>query len=56
MRIDIVNMPNIQGKLPQEALKILYDHCYDTAMQVMRLSNELEDLKQKVARLEQNQR
>jgi len=56
MRIDIVNMPNIQGKSPQEALKMLYDHCYDTAMQVMRLNNELEDLKQKFARFEQNQR
>lgn len=56
MRITIVTMPNIQGKPPQEALKLLYDHCHETAIQVMKLNNDLEDLKQKVYRLEQNQR
>jgi len=49
-------MPSIQGKSPQEALQLLYDHCHDTATQIMKLSNELENLKQKITRLEQNQR
>ena len=54
MRIDSVTMPDIRGKTPEQAIKILYDHCHDTAVQVMHLSNELEDLKKKVARLERN--
>lgn len=52
MRIDSVTMPDIRGKTPEQAVKILYDHCQETALHVMRLSNELEDLKLKVAQLE----
>jgi hypothetical protein len=47
-------MPTIQGKTPEQALKVLYDHCHETAVQVMLLNNELEDLKEKVAQLERN--
>ena len=56
MRIDRVSMPNIQGKTLEQAFKALYDHCYETAVQVMRMNNEIEDLKQKVADLERHQR
>jgi len=54
MRIDSVSMPDIRGKTPEQALKALYDHCHETAVQVMRLNNELEDLKEKVVKLERN--
>jgi hypothetical protein len=52
MRIGRVSMPDIQGKTPEQALKALYDHCHELAVQVMRLTNELEDLKRKVAEVE----
>jgi organic hydroperoxide reductase OsmC/OhrA len=54
MRIESVTMPDIQGKTPEQALKALYLHCHETAVLAMRLNNELEDLKRKVAELERN--
>lgn len=56
MTIDSVTMPNIKVKPIEKALEALYDHCHETAVQVMRMSNEIEDLKQKIYRLESNQR
>jgi hypothetical protein len=55
MRITSVTMPNIKVKPIEKALEALYDHCYNTAVHVMKMSNEIEDLKQKIQRLE-NQR
>lgn len=55
-RIDVVTMPNLEGKSIPEAIKALYDHCHDTAVQVMLLTNEVVALNQKVQKLEQNQR
>jgi hypothetical protein len=52
MRIDSVSTPDIRGMNPEQALKALCKHCHETAVQVMRLNNELEDLKEKVAKLE----
>ena len=51
MRINQINMPNIQGKSPQDAIKILYDHCHETAIQIMRLSNDIEDLKEEIEQI-----
>ena len=53
MRIDIVSMPNIEGKKPEESIKLLYNHCREVAVKVMELNNTLEDLKRKVSDLEQ---
>jgi len=55
MRIDTVTMPNIKIKPIEKALEALYNHCHETAVLVMKLNNEVEDLKQKVRNLE-NQR
>ena len=52
MRIDVVNMPQIKGKPVEQALEILHKHCHETAIMVMKMNNEIEDLKQKVSRLE----
>jgi hypothetical protein len=52
MRIDMVTMPDIKGKPIEKALELLYNHCHDVAVQVMRMNNEIEDLKQKINRLE----
>lgn len=51
-RIDTLTMPSIEGKSPQQALKALYDHCFEVAAQVMHLTNEVADLREKVALLE----
>jgi len=53
MRIDYVNGPDISGKTPVQALEILARSCHDQAVQIMRLNNELEDLKDEVRRLQQ---
>jgi len=55
MRIDFVNGPSIEGKSVDQALKILHSFCHDTAVQVMKMNNEIEDLKSKIYRME-NQR
>lgn len=52
MRIDSVTMPNIKVKPIEKALEALYNHCYETAVQVMKMNNEIEDLKQKIYQLE----
>lgn len=52
MKIDMVNGPNIEGKPIDQALKILVNHCHDTAIMVMTMANEIEDLKRKIYRLE----
>lgn len=56
MRIDIVTMPDIQGKSPAEALKVLYEHCRETAILVMKLNNGVEELKRNLGDLEQQLR
>ncbi len=50
-RISSVTMPNIKGLPPQKALEVLYNHCYETAVKVMLMSNEIEDLKDAIRRL-----
>lgn len=52
MRIDSVTMPNIKVKPIEKALEVLYNHCYETAVRVMEMSNDIEDLKAKIHRLE----
>jgi|GEM_PF-3511853 len=52
MRIDSVTMPNIKVKPIEKALEILYNHCYETAVLVMTMNNEIEELKDKIRRLE----
>lgn len=56
MRIDSVTMPNIEGKSPERAIALLYEHCQETAVHVMRLSNEVEELKRQLADLQLRQR
>lgn len=51
MRIDYVNGPDVTNKTPQQAIEILARTLHDTMVQVMRLSNELEDAKQEIERL-----
>jgi len=53
MRIDYVQGPDLAGKTPQQALEILAKTCHDCMAQIMRLSNEAEDLKEEVERLKQ---
>lgn len=36
MRIDYVRMPELNNKTPAEALRLLYEHCRETADHVMR--------------------
>jgi len=45
-------MPNIKVKPIEKALEALYNHCHETAVQVMMMNNEIEDLKQKIYQLE----
>lgn len=52
MRITSVSGPNVKGKPIDQALEIICKHCHDTAIQIMTMSNEIEDLKQKIYRLE----
>ena len=52
MRINSVTMPIIEGQPTDKAIKMLYDHCKETAGQIMRMSNEIEDLKSKIHQLE----
>ena len=52
MKIDYVNLPNMQGKDPLTALKDLHRHCAETAQLVMKLNNEVEELKSKIRDLE----
>ncbi len=54
-RIDTVTMPRLEGKSPQQALEALYKHCFEVAVQVMHLTNEVIDLRAKVALLERQQ-
>jgi hypothetical protein len=51
MRIDQVSGPRIHGKKPEEAVKILAGFCHETAIRVMQLNNQIEDLKDQVAQL-----
>ena len=47
MRIHKVTMPNIKVKPIEKALEVLYNHCYEMAVKVMTMNNEIEDLKDK---------
>jgi hypothetical protein len=51
MRIDYVNGPDVQGKTPAQAIAILVESCHAAAVQIMRLNNDLEDLKEQVEEL-----
>lgn len=51
MRIDCVNGPNIEGMTPAQAIAIFAESCHLAAVQIMRLDNEIEDLKAKVEAL-----
>lgn len=51
-RIDVLRMPNIEGKSPREALRELYSHCHDVAELVMHMNNEVVALRSKVDALE----
>jgi hypothetical protein len=53
MKIDIVSGPDVAGMTVQQALQAIARHCHDTAVQVMRISNELEELRSRTERLEQ---
>lgn len=52
MRIDHVRGPDISGKNPQQAVEVLAKTVHDCMVQIMRLSNEIEDLKEEVERLQ----
>ena len=55
MRIEEISMPVVRGKPFQQALNDLYQHCYESSVLAMRMNNEIEDLKKKVAELQQSQ-
>ena len=44
-------IPTISGKPVQEALEILYRHCYETAQLVDAMNKEIEELKYEVEQL-----
>lgn len=56
MRIDYVNNLDIKGLRVEKALEALCKHCNDTAIQVMKMNNEIEDLKQEIYQLKNGQR
>jgi phage shock protein A len=45
-------MPNIKIKPVEKALEALYNHCEQVAIQVMKMNNEIENLKHKIYQLE----
>ena len=52
MRIDYVNKLNIQGLSVQKALDALCKRCNEDAELIMKMNNDIEDLKIKIYRLE----
>jgi len=56
MRISEISVPGVDGLPPAEALRRLQRHCRDMAEAFMQINNEVEDLKRKVAELEQQLR
>lgn len=52
VRIDFVQMPKIEGLRPEEAIQALYKHCHETAVLLMRMNNDVEDLKNKLRELD----
>jgi len=51
MKIDIINKPDITGKSPQDALSELSKKLGDTMELVVRLNNEVEDMKAEIRRI-----
>jgi hypothetical protein len=56
VRIDTVQLPSMEGKSPAEFLKEVEQKLGDTMQLVMKLNNEIESLKARVASLEQGAR
>jgi len=50
--IDTFTMPNIQGKTVDQQIKLIYDHWYKVGLLAMKMNNEIIELKQKIANLE----
>ena len=51
MKISHVNLPDISGKPTQRALEILCQKLSDTMKLVIKLNNQVEDLKDEIASL-----
>ena len=49
-------IPSITGKTPEQAVKILYEHCHLTAQVLDAVNREVEELKQQVEELSLRQR
>jgi hypothetical protein len=56
MRIDMFNMPSIDGMKPEQAVKVLHSHCYDTGVVILQMNREIEDLKDQIEQLIARQR
>jgi len=52
MRIDQISVPSVEGVPVDEAVRRLQRHCRETAVVLMRVNNDVEDLKAKLAELE----
>lgn len=46
-------IPSIAGKTADQAVKILYDHCHQSAQMLDALNKEVEDLKDQIESLMQ---
>jgi len=49
-------IPSITGKTPDQAVKILYEHCHQTAQVLDAVNREVEELKRQVEELSQRRR
>jgi len=48
VEIDKLTHPDVEGKAADEAIKILADHCLEPRRVILRMNQEIEDLKKEV--------
>lgn len=46
--VDMVNVPSVEGKNPEEAVKILHKFMRETATQILALNRKIRELESKV--------
>ncbi len=52
MKIDNVALPSLEGKTTIESIQVLHETLWLTMQHIMRMSNEIEELKHRVESLE----
>lgn len=50
-KLNYTGMPNIDGKTPEEAISLLFQHCQDVAENMVSMSRKLDDLTTELTRV-----